>query len=41
MNHPHCCQPPELTAESLHRRYDQLPLAWPEQRKMFGFSLPA
>jgi len=32
------CQPPQLTAELLLRRYDQLPLAWPEQRKMFGFS---
>lgn len=34
------CQPPELTAESLLRRYDQLPLAWEEQHKMFGFSPP-
>jgi site-specific DNA recombinase len=34
------CQPPELTAESLLRHYDQLPLAWKEQHKMLGFSLP-
>jgi site-specific DNA recombinase len=33
------CQPPELTAESLHGDRRQLPLAWESQHRMLGFSL--
>ena len=34
-------QPPELTAQALSTRPDDLPLSWSAQRKLLGFEAPA